>query len=303
MIKMNWEAVWKFLNTPPPKPTIPALERLVSNFDNFLSRWIAEQILSITELFNTFLLSTPIEILQSRAFQKVYLVMLAIAYAAILPTVAYIGIKALLGHMDGEEVLKSLGRLVIIPIGVHIGPGIVTGFMGVMNTLARLLISATPMIKASDQILSSTGLELGILIFTVAYLVLIFRLIMYYCYRNYALLFLTALFPLILLTYATGHTDKIQRWIREMTALLLTQVIHALQMVVLVAMTLFTGANSDPGIPLICVQIGALIFMNKTPQWLAEYIHDAPDPVAAVMRLKDMIDPSNFVRRVKNIVK
>jgi hypothetical protein len=297
---MNWEKIWKFLNTPPPKPEIPALENFINQVDASFSKWIAEQIINFTKLLDQFLLSTPISLLESKAFHMVYLVSTGIALAGITPMVAVVGFKAMMGKMDGEEALKSLGRLALIPIGTFLAPGLIISFLKVMNALARILVYATPNINAKDNLFPA-GLELGVLVFTVIYLVLVVRLLLYYCYRNYGLLFLVASFPVILLTYATGHIEKIRRWTKEMTALMLTQVIHAFQLLLLVVMTMIVGSGAEPGIPTICFQIGALLYMNKTPQWLADYIHEAPDPIAAAVKLKNSLDPTKLMRRLSSL--
>ncbi len=303
---MNWEKIWQFLNTPPPKFEIPAIEKFMANCDSVISKWIAQQILNLTQVLDKYLLSTPVDLLHSKAFHMIYLLTTGIAFAALLPAVGVIGFKALNGKISGEEVLKQLGQLALVPLGIVIAPPIIIAFLTLMNTLARILVYATPLINDSDKILFPTGLELGLVIFTVIYIVLVIRLILYYCYRNYGLLFLVASLPLILLISAVGQAHRIQRWMKEMLALGVTQVIHALQLLILVAMTIVVGGNSEPGIPMICIQIGALLYMNKTPHWVEDYIHDAPDPVAVIEKardLKNQLNPMKFFERVKDYVK
>jgi hypothetical protein len=293
---------WKLLTTPPPKFEVPALENVINNIDAGISQWIAKQMLSATQLISSLLLSTPSELLKSKPFETIYLTTTAIAYAGILPSVGYIGIRALIGKMDAEEVFKNLGRLILVPVGIKIIPGLVILFLNIMNRLSLILIKAAPDVGI-EKALSPAGLEIGLLVFTVIYLVLLVKLLLFYCYRNYAFLVMVALFPLIIMTYATGHIDKIKRWVKELSTLLLTQVIHALQLAILVSMTLVAGSNSEAGIPLILLQIGALMFMLKTPQWLEEYMHDTPDPVTAISKIRNSLDVKKLVKGVSSIVK
>jgi hypothetical protein len=171
-----------------------------------------------------------------------------------------------------------------------------------MNRLSLALLKAVPNVKI-ETVLAPSGLEIGLLIFTVIYLVMLVKLLLFYCYRNYAFLVMVALFPLILLTYVTGHINKIQRWIKELSTLLITQVIHALQLVILVSMTVVVGQTTRPGIPSILLQIGALMFMLKTPDWLAEYMHDTPDPIAAISKIRNTVDVSRITRRLADVKK
>jgi hypothetical protein len=293
---------WKLLTTPPPKVEIPVLENFINNIDAGISQWIAKQLLSLTQLLSTFLLSTPTELLQSKAFHTVYLTTTAIAYAGILPAVGYIGIRALLGKMDADEVFKSLGRLILVPLGISLAPKMTILFLQIMNSLSLALIRATPGVKI-DEALVPAGLEIGLLIFTAIYLVMLVKLLLFYCYRNYAFLVMVALFPLVLLTYATGHISKIQRWVKELVTLLITQVVHALQLVILVSMTVIVGRTTEPGVPSILLQIGALMFMLKTPDWLAEYMHDTPDPITAINKIRNTLDINRINRRLTDVKK
>lgn len=295
---MNWNQIWQFLNSPAPKVHIPLLEKGIDGLDNILAKWFGTQLINLTRIVSDALLITPTEILTCEAFRRIYTIMTFIAYAAILPLVGWIALKSITNKATPEDTLKSIGRLLLVPIGIKIMPQIVMLFLKIVNSLAQILINSTPV---TINTALTANFEIGMILYLAIYLVLLITLIIFYCVRNYEILFMVSVFPLIILFYVLGQTEKMKKFTQKLSSLILTQLIYALQLVILVIMTTSLGGMNQK-IPLICVQIGALVSMIKTPSWLKEYMYDVPNPMSALNKLKlKELNPTNWVKRVKRL--
>lgn len=275
------EALWRLLNTPPPDLEIPFLHDLVQQTETAFMQWVAQQVVTLISWLSTLLLTTPSVFLESPEFVRVHRLVALLAIAAMLPVLGWIGLRTILGGSLPDDVGGAVGRMICGALSLEIVPVAVRMAINLFNNLSSILLQALPTVTP-DQVLHPSGLELGMILFVGMYVFLVMKLVLYYAYRNYALIVLVALSPLMLLLWSLpGQSDRMGRWVREITVLLTTQVVHAIQLVILVAMTVGTSGTAI-GFPLLLVQIGGLMFMAKTPTWLADYMQEAPNPLLGV---------------------
>ncbi len=298
----GWLAlIWDFLNTPPPKPEIPIFTQAVEGVEGALSQWIAGQVLGVTQWLSTLLLYTPSAFLQSEAFKEIHGFVAALAYAGMVPVLAWAGIRTVVGKQTAEEAVRQVARFAVVPVGIHLTPPAVLMFLNLFNNLAGMILQAAPL--NPEQALTPPVFDVTLLIFLALYVWLAVQLVKFYCYRNYAIAVLVALSPLMLLAWAVDEGHKFQRWQGEVMALLTTQVAHALQLVILVAMTVGAGSVAEEGVPIIAIQVGALMFMTRTPEWLKEYMHTVPEGLSMQGLRRNTLTVNRLLRRVKGVLK
>ena len=293
--------LWRLLTQPPPKVEIPLFSNLLDSMEDQLFQWISGHILSVTGQLSNLILYTPTDLLRSAEFQQVYNLVAGIALSLLLPVVGWIGFKHMVSDDESHELYVGLARVVAVPIFIKLAPYFANFVINIANSLAASFLSAQNGAKMGEA-LSPSSLQISLLIFLIIYLFLLLKLILYYCYRNYAILAFLLFSPLVIALWAIpSQTGKLDRLVKDFTSLLVTQVIHSIQLMLLIVMTTSVGRVVEPGFPLLLFQIGALQFMSTVPNWLRDYISEAPNPVIGLERAERyLMRPGRYLRRVKN---
>lgn len=80
--------------------------------------------------------------------------------------------------------------------------------------------SSAPLPAWQGRLQYLAGMELGLEVFVVIYLVLVIQLIMYYAWRNYVILDLLLFTLLIIVIWVLpGNSDKVNKWRSKLTLL------------------------------------------------------------------------------------
>lgn len=250
-----------------------------------LTEWLTQQVVQLTTWLGSILLSTPQVAMDSPGWQTVYRMVATAAYAAAVPVLAWVALQVVAGMQDHAALTGCVKRLVFMPIVVELTPRAVGAVMDLCNRVARAIVEANG--AAQVPAANTQGAQLGlILLMVIVYGVLLMRLVLYYAYRYYAVMVLTALAPLAMLVWiAPGGENRLTKWKDEIVALLVTQVVHALELLLLIVMTVGVGSAAQlQGFPLLTLQIGAVLYMLRTPELLREFMSRA-DPVAEIRGL------------------
>ena len=234
--------------------------------------WATKQVAGLITWVSGIMLSTPLELLQSDAFNNLHNIMIKISLAFMVPILAWCGIRHIVGIDQASEVISTLTRMALVPILIKLIPWMIIMATEIFNKLSHMMTSN---IKgfAPSEITNLQGAEVGILLFIVIYLYLVVRLILFYAYRNYAILALTLFSPFIVLMWAIpGGQDRLEKFKGEVISLLATQFLHSIQLVLLMGITVGIGGTSTGKTSVLLVQIGALMFMLRTPEWVESYL-------------------------------
>lgn len=296
-----WETIWKILVEPPNKPEIPFLESGLDHLNSMTASWLSRQVMEVTRWITVLLLHTPTAFLESEPFQQVYGFMSTLAFGLTVPAIMWVGFQAIRGATTVEEGINQAIRFTLVPIGVHLLPRMVLLSLNLFNNLTRLVLDTSPI--PPERALNPGVFSVTLILFLGLYVWLSIQLVRYYCYRNFALVVLVAFAPILFLTWAVDRGTRLTKWRDELIGLMTTQVVHALELVILVTMTVGAGSVADSGIPIIAIQVGALTFMVKTPEWLSGYIQTLPDWFPLRQPRLPSVTWTELMRRARGVFK
>ncbi|MFW6016076.1 MAG: hypothetical protein ACOCRK_06530 [bacterium] len=254
--------------------------------------FILNQISNITGLLIDTMLSAPLYFLRLQEFSSIHLLITKLALAAILPFVAWQGFKLMSNMITVEQLQESLKRVLLMPLFALLSPPLITSILSIVNQISITLLNTT---TGAEQAFRPKTLEITLIIFVGIYLYLMVKLLLYYSFRNFAIIFLIAFSPALYLVWSIpGKFDKLDVWINELSSLFLTQVIHVIELLLLLSLVRISSA----GFQGLLIQIGALLFMVETPDWLGKYI----DNSTKIPNIK-FSSPKKIIRSVTNVFK
>lgn len=267
---------WWLVTTPPNKQflEIPFFVELIDRSESAVFSWVAVQVMYVTQVFSSLLLSTPSEFILSQEFRDLYLFMNMVSLGMMLPIIGWSGLKNIMGRAEVEETVSLIYSLLYVPLYSAIAPAVLFLVINVGNNMAQLLLTVFLDVPVHEGLLPKT-FQVGLFIFLVVYLVLLVRLIMFYCYRNYALLVLLVIAPVGFVFWSLPtQSKKMEKWAQEILSLIVVQVMHAVQLAILVTLTMGVNSITKNSSDVLFIQIGAMLFMISTPEWLKEYFYD-----------------------------
>lgn len=260
---MDWQ---KILDFGMPKGSLDISFGLAEKIDSTITTWLMDQIAQITTLFFKLILDVPLQFFETKNFQQLYFLSSAIVWSIATPIVIYHGLKLIVGKITIYNMGKHLLRLAICPFAVWIAPTIIQYVLLVVNKICRILLD----IPSQNVFIKPESVGIGTLVFVGIMLYYLFKLSIYYAGRNVLIIFLVVVFPLIfLLSCMPSKFDKLDKFVSELSALIITQFIHVIQLLILFALT---EVQSDNLVE-ITLRIGALWIMLNAPNWLEGYLN------------------------------
>lgn len=209
----------------------------------------------------------PLWFLESEGFNRIYDVTSKMALIISLPLGVYMCLKLMSNRVNEYQLKIVFIRMFFLPIFIMVAPKILTEFLKVVNRVSNILLDLE-MINRDFEIQGDLHTTVTI-IFLVIFLYLVIKLIIYYAKRNFAIIFLIIISPLLYLIWSMpGRFNKMNAWITEISNLFLTQLVHVIQLLILL-MIVRSGVEGLTGLVL---QVGALLYMVETPVWLEKYI-------------------------------
>lgn len=238
---------------------------------NRLIDWITTQLIKIATLIPDLLLSTPLSFIKSDGFDYIYNIIFVLSCSISAAIVTYQAFKIALGKITVDQFIDHFWKVLLLPVFSYFAVDIVSFFITQANSLTEAIVNTVYHVSpsSSDSVFTSTLTQWSFILFIPAYLWYVFKLFLYYAWRNFRILELSMYAPAIyLIDCIPSHTGKISMWINELNSLLLTQVAHALQYLLLALVTVHAGDN-----PLMFLtQIGCLMSMDKTTKLIKRYI-------------------------------
>lgn len=300
---MTWGDVYEFIKkvmtyAPPEDAKVTLFENLTKQLDQKISGWLLEQVTRATQLLIKYLLSTPLHIMNSPYFREIYWLVAKLSLATLLPFLGYFGLRIITGQTRMEDVSRTFWRIMLMPAFILFAPYFVKKLILFINQISEILLNS----KSFTGGYVPQHLDIVTILVVISFLYLMFKLILYYAMRNFFLMAHVAISPVFYLIWSMpGRYDKFNKWCQEITTLLTTQLIHIIELLLLLSITKIDN-NSFDGL---IFQIGALIVMNKTSDWIGEYLDSSlqfPD-VKVGKYVRYLKSPKNMVKGFKNIFK
>ena len=280
----------------------------VSFVDSLKDRFAAELVQIISDIYNLlseWLLSIPIDFLMSPAFEEVYMliVRMAILLSAI-PTLV-LGFKVLTGRCNNKQAVNTLKKLLLLPIFSIASPLLIRLFASKAEKISRVINEGVNLIQLSEGV-SLAAFGITSLVLSVIFVFKLISLLLYFAQRNFKLLMLIIFAPLLYLFWSMPeHKGQMKRWESEVVLLFSTLIAHSIELLVLYYITIGVGLSNIESrsqfVSVLLTQVGALIFMDKTPQWLSKYI--ANTGYEGYLLKKRSKDVWNILKRIAGKVK
>lgn len=236
-----------------------------SNMNNRIIQWIVNQIISISDLLIDIMLEIPLKYMNSPGFKQLYLTITKLTFVIIAPIIMYFGFKMLTGRISEQELWESIKRFFFLPFFIILTPIFTRESILIVNRISNTLLST------SQQQIALYPEEIGaeFILITVIYSVYLTRILLWYALRNAKLIFLILTSPLLyLMGSLPKHFQILAKWQKDIVTLLLTQIAHIIQILILVTVT-----RIDIGVfEEMLFQVGCLILMSKTENWLVEQL-------------------------------
>lgn len=261
---------------------LPAKPNIESVIDNAFLRgearvvaWLTEKVTDVTASVAGTLLHTPTAFLESESFRQVYGQVVVMADVLLLPMVAGYGLATVLGwHEDTEGVAK---RLATAALAINVAPTGVRWLVEVGNALAAYVASGATIV--SPIINDPRGAETGLLLFLVIYAYLIVKIALQAARRTFGLVGWTALAPVVWMSsFLPGQEHRGQWWLGKVFGLVAEQVAVAVELALMVRLTMTPSVAAVPPAQVFLFQAGALLFAAETPSIVQEWVATGAQP-------------------------
>lgn len=236
-----------------------------------LENWIMENIINSLDKLTGFLvdvmLKSPLFFLNTNTFEMIYYSTIAkFSVMMSLPVGAFVFLKMLAQKTPSNQIKESMIRIFLMPVFIGLSPVVLKKLLKLVTDISHTLYN-TSVINQNLQI--GGGLDRAVLIIaSIVYIFLLGKLTLYYSFRNFGIIFLLMISPFLYLFWCIpGRFDKINVWLEEITSLFVVQIIHIIQFLILLGLI-----KVSSGLEGVLLQIGALLFMSRTPEWLQKYI-------------------------------
>lgn len=241
------------------------VDSFMKDINNKVVEFIVDQITNISDLLINLMLKMPLKFMSSKGFQDLYLMITKITLVTISPIVMFFGFKMVMGKISDSELWESIKRYFFLPFFVVAMPVIVKRMIFLVNRISNILLDSTQ----AQFLFYPEQLEPELLLLAIIYAIYLTKMLLWYSTRNIKLLYLIIVSPLLYLLWSfPGKFEKFQKWTHEILALLITQIAHIIQLLILLIIT-NTGIG---GFEEMVMQVGALILMTQTENWLSGYI-------------------------------
>lgn len=280
---------------------------IIEKLDNALIDWISQQVSNLTSLFFNLILNVPLQFFETLAFKKLYKLSIIIVLAIISPIVIYHSFKFISGKIDFNEMFSLIKKLMLAPLYIIATPYVIKNLLIIVNQVCKILLE----IPDSQIFIRSESIDFGTILYVVIIIYYLFKLSLYYSGRNVLIAFITTIFPLIyLLSCIPSKYDKLDKFINELSSLILTQFVHVMQLLIMFALT---DIQSNNNLVELSLKAGALWVMQNAPNWVSSYIDTKITGVSDINFNKQinfmkktagyLTNPKNAVKGVLNVFK
>lgn len=253
-------------------PQKPGLDQMIDektwSIEGKAVAWLIQKITGVTSNVAGTLLHTPTAFLESPAFTGIYRQVVLMADAILLPAVAGYGLAVVLGwREDTEGVVKRLATAALVINAAPIG---VRWLVEAGNALAAYVASGAAI--AAPIVNDPRGAETGLILWVLVYLYLVMRVALQSARRTFGLVAWTALAPLVwMFSFLPGQAHRGSQWISKVVGLVIEQVAVAIEMALMVRLTMAPAIADVPAGQVILFQAGALLFATETPAIVQEW--------------------------------
>lgn len=256
-------------------PTKPQIDAGTWNLEGKAVAWLIEKLTGVTSSVAGTLLHTPTVFLESEAFTTIYRQVVLMADSILLPVVAGYGLAVVMGwHEDTEGVVKRLATAALV---INAAPVGVRWLVEAGNALAAYVASGAAI--AAPIINDPRGAETGLILWVLVYLYLIMRVALQSARRTFGLVAWTALAPFIwMFSFLPGQAHQGTRWISKVVGLVVEQVAVAIEMALMVRLTMTPAIANVPAGQVLLFQAGALLFAAETPAIAQEWVATGAQP-------------------------
>lgn len=239
--------------------------------------WLLERIVAMVNFVAKILLTTPLGIFDSPGFNSAYDSICDLAMIILPVCWAILGLAMLIGYVRPHELYNAVPRVITGLVVMFFAPKVFRFIVEVFNVLSKAILY-TPDVALQIRITGGLALQYTALFFLIVYLVAIIALIIYYAYRSFGIMFLVAITPIMAVLYMFPRQEaRIKFWLRMLMVLIVTQVIHSLELMIFNAIMVGL-AGSEGVLGVLTAQIGAVIFMLRTPKLLGSMLAASSGP-------------------------
>ncbi|MFW6016636.1 MAG: hypothetical protein ACOCRK_09370 [bacterium] len=264
---MEWiKEIWLFLNKTPPKNEFiqDNLEKITNVIENYTIRYLFKIILSTIQFLEEIILTTPSSYMRTKPFWEIYQLIIYLSLAILVIVFFLFALEILKSKEINSSII--INKILIYPIGVIICPYILLKTIDIFNKITSLLITHNA-IRVPQQ--STFGSILGLLIYFIIIAILSYKLIYFYAKRFIKIILFAVLCPIILAAWCLPkYSNIVNNWIDYILGLLISQVFHALLLLILGKIVMGVSGLNNP-LSLI-FQIGALGVMNEVESILGK---------------------------------
>lgn len=236
-----------------------------------IATWLSAEIVALTSYLSAIFLSLPVFFLTSKPFNFIYNLIFTFSTSVALIIVLYHAFLIGLNKNTIDDYMTFLFKLMFLPIFTHFAPEIVIIFITLTNKLTANILNVVQTIQPSGELnlFNSAILGLAQIVFLVLFVFYLFKIFLHYARRNFRILELVVYAPFIyLISCMPKYNDKLNLLIHEIASLLITQIVHSIEFLILSSLTLLAGEN----LGVFITQIGALICMNESINLVEKYI-------------------------------
>ena len=244
-----------------------AFGEVAARFEDQAVQFIIDQLQSITEILLDLLLSTPLYIMQTEGFRELYWLSMKLALVFITPVIMWFGLKMITGNISVDSMWESIKRYFYFPLFFVFCPYVIKKMLIIVNQVCHTLLANGNI----EGILYPENFNLTLVVLVIVYVTYMVKIITFYAARNVKLVFLVIVSPMLYILWSLpGRFEKYNKWINEITTLILTQVGHIILLLILLKITKANAAASNWKD--LITQLGVLIVMTEMKSWLEEYI-------------------------------
>ena len=236
-----------------------------------ISARITTEIISLVSYLPSIFLSMPVRFLESEGFQFIYNIIFVISSSIAAAVVLYQAFLIGLGKNRIDDYIEMIVKLMFMPLFSYFADDVVIIFIKLANQMTDAILDAVHAVQpvGNFHLFSSTLLGLAKLVFLVVFAFYMFKIFLHYARRNFRILELVAYAPIIyLISCIPRYNDKLDLWIHEISALLITQIVHSLEFLILSTLTVLAGES----LAVFITQVGALMCMDSSIKTVERYI-------------------------------
>lgn len=233
------------------------------------------------------MLKTDSFFIKSPIIKKIYYVVLGIVGAMATLLFTFIGLCSIVGRrVEIEDVIMKIVFSGMILVATLFS---VEYAINLSNAITRKIISGTIGLDFVQEWIESSPDTILFLIFIVIVAIFSVRLLIFYYIRFFEIISIYLFSPVAVFFWLGGKEGVLKTCLKELLVLIFTPCVHAIQLAILVGVsmspiTYFSNVNDQ-----VLLTIAALITMLKTPIWLHGLVHQSGDPYQMVSRAFDFM--------------